>query len=278
MFQYAAGRRLANHLEVDLKLDISGFSQCKLRIYYLGVFSIHENFASAEEIASLRGRKGGFADRFLRKYFKKPLKAPSTYYEEKHFQFDSEVLRLSNSVYLDGYWQSEKYFADIGEIIRREFELKLPQTGRNRELADLISSCESVSLHVRRGDYVSNESTKQYHGVCDMDYYFRAVKELSRIIQNPHVFIFSDEPEWAHGNLKLPYPSTIVSHNSVDMSHEDLRLMSQCRHHIIANSTFSWWGAWLGQNSDKVVVAPLRWFSRIENNAQDIIPSGWIRV
>ena len=275
MFQYAAGRRLAHVLGVELKLDIAGFENYKLRTYSLGNFNIQENFASAEEVGALRTLKRGMVERVLAKVLHKR----STHIRQKHFHFDPAIPTLADGVYLDGYWQSEKYFADIAEIIRREFTVKFPQTGKNRDLAEMIASRESVSFHVRRGDYVSNPKMKQEHGTCEPDYYSRCVEQLTRTVKGPHFFVFSDDPEWSRDNLKQPYPTTFVGHNKTDKDYEDLRLMSQCRHHIIANSSFSWWGAWLNPRKDKMVFAPRQWFAeeqQASKKTDDLLAATWI--
>ena len=278
MFQYAAGRRLAHLHGVELKVDISGFESYKLRKYALGAFSRQENFATLEEIEALTVRKQGFIERLIAKAMgRKPVAVPS-YVREKHFHFDPEILSLPDHVYLDGYWQSEKYFADIEDIIQHEFTVKTPQEGKNRDLAALIASCDSVNLHIRRGDYVADPETSRVHGTCDLDYYYRCVEKLLATVKNPHFFIFSDDYGWAGENLKLPYPTTLVNHNGVDKDYEDLRLMSQCKHHIVANSSFSWWGAWLCSNPEKIVFVPSRWFLDSSRDTKDLIPDTWIRI
>lgn len=279
MFQYALGRRMAYVLGVKLKLDIFGFANYKLRTYGLSPFNIQENFTSPEEVTVLKVRKQGIAKRVIRRVLRKPLKLAPTYIREKKlFHFDPDILDLADGVYLEGSWQNEKYFADIKAIIRQEFTVKIPQAGKDKELAEQIASCESVSLHIRRGDYVSNSHTNQIHGTCDQGYYLRCVDCLTQTVKNPQFFIFSDEPEWAHNNLKLSYPTRIVDHNKADKNYEDLRLMSQCKHHIIVNSTFSWWGAWLSQNPEKIVFAPKRWLKSDDHDPKDLIPDKWIKV
>jgi hypothetical protein len=241
-------------------------------------FNIEATIATPEEVASLTIRKQGIAERVLRRALRWSSGPAPTHIREKHFHFDPDILNMPDSVYLDGYWQSEKYFADIAGIIRQEFTVKTPQGGKDKELAEQITSCESVSLHIRRGDYVSNSHTNQVHGTCDLDYYFRCVENLTQTVQNSHFFIFSDDPEWARDNLRLPNPITLVDHNGPNKNYEDLRLMSQCKHHIIANSSFSWWGAWLNPIEDKLVFAPKRWFARDNHNLHDFIPNQWIKV
>lgn len=278
MFQYAAGRRLAHVLGTELKLDITEFDNYKFRTfrtYSLGNFNIREKFASLEEVAALT--RPTILERIRAKVLRKPPRPPQTYIREKHFHFDPEIMRLPDGVYLDGYWQSEKYFADIAEINRREFTVKVPQAGKNKELGEQINSRESVSLHVRRGDYASDPQTNKMHGCCGKDYYLCCVEHVTQLVKNPHFFIFSDDPEWTRDNLKLPYPMTLVEHNVGNKDYEDLRLMSQCKHHIIANSSFSWWGAWLNPRKDKMVLAPKQWFAKRKASTQDLIPAQWLR-
>lgn len=258
MFQYAFARRIAHNHKALLKLDILGFESYKLHKYSLGAFNIREDFASPEETRTL------MVQTHIR--------------EKKKFHFDPEMLKLPDNVYLEGSWQSEKYFANINSVIRQEFRVKTPQTGKDKKLAEQIASCQSVNLHVRRGDYISDPQTNQVHGNCSLDYYFRCIEYLRQKVKNPHFFIFSDDPEWAGNNLKLSYPMTLVNHNKANKNYEDLRLMSQCKHHIIANSTFSWWGAWLNQNPRKIVLAPKRWFRNNDYNPKDLIPDKWIKV
>jgi hypothetical protein len=271
LFQYAVARHLAEIHKTILKIDLSGFGNYKLRKYYLSPFNIQENFATLEEIKVLGVYKQEATGRLIARILKKPPKLAPTHILEKHFHFDPEILRLPDGVYLDGYWQSEKYFKDIEDIIRQEFTVKTSQDSKNKELSELIASCESVSLHIRRGDFVSNFKTKRVHGICDLDYYSRAVKQITQTVNTPYFFVFSDEPEWARDNLKLSYQIKIVDHNGVDKSHEDLRLMSQCKYHIIANSTFSWWGAWLNARPEKIVIAPKKWFNTNKNDTKDLL-------
>lgn len=277
LFQYALGRAIAHKKNVPLKMDITPFETYTLHKYALGNFNIIENFATEEEISQLKYPSGiGFWSSKLNQvlmpyYFQ-------SYVKELDFNFEPNIIKVPSDVYLDGYWQSEKYFADIEDIIRNEFVVTSPQEGSNRELANQIKSCESVSLHIRRGDYVSNPHTNKTHGTCDMDYYLRCIECLTKTVKNPHFFVFSDDIEWARLNLKLPYSITFIDNNGPEKNYEDLRLMSICKHNIIANSSFSWWGAWLNANPDKIVLAPKRWFNTNERNTKDLIPEEWYTV
>jgi hypothetical protein len=278
MFQYAAGRRLAHVLGTDLKLDTLIFHSYKLRPYALGVFNIYQKFASPDEVKKLTFRQQGIGKKLLSKMFRRPPKPAPSYIGEKHFHFDPEILTLSDSVYLDGYWQSEKYFIDIEDIIRKEFTIIIPQDAINQNTSEFIMGSESVSIHVRRGDYVSNEVTRHYHGTCPIEYYHSAIDMITEKIEEPHFCVFSDEPDWANKYLKPEYPVTYIDFNGKERAYEDLRLMIQCKHHIIANSTFSWWGAWLCQNPNKIVYAPAKWFNDDSINTKDLLPDGWIRI
>ena len=135
-----------------------------------------------------------------------------------------------------------------------------------------------MSLHVRRTDYVQNALTNKIHGVCDQDYYASCVRYIGDQVSNPHFFIFSDEPQWAKDNLMFDFPMTVVDCNDASRNYEDLRLMSTCKHNIIANSSFSWWGAWLNSNPNKIICAPKQWFTDSTRNTKDLIPSNWIRL
>ena len=278
MFQYAAGRRLTYVLGTELKLDISVFENYNLRKYELGSFNILEDFASPREVKTLTSQKNGVLAGLVRCLLRRPKDLAPSHIRESYFHFDSEILNLPNNVYLDGYWQNEKYFNNIEDVIRKEFAITVPQTSENQKIAELISSHESVSLHVRRGDYVSDLQTSKVHGTCGLDYYARAIAEIYSRVDSPHFFVFSDDMEWSKANLDISHPVVFVDHNNALTSYEDLRLMSLCKHHIIANSSFSWWGAWLNQNSCKIVLAPKKWFNSVDYNTKDLIPDGWLKI
>lgn len=278
MFQYALGRRLAHASGAMLKLDISWFEQDKVRGYGLNAFNIQEHFATPNEVIVKKIEKLSFWEKITLRFKQPNSRLFLTHIKQRHFHFDPAVLHLSDNIYLDGYWQSEKYFKDIEETIRQDFTFKIPQKGRNKELTEDILSSESVCLHIRRGDYITNPKANQFHGVCDVDFYTRSIEEIGVRVKEPYFFIFSDDPEWAREYLKLPYPIVVVDWNNERDAYEDLRLMSLCRHHIIANSSFSWWGAWLNPNPRKLVFAPKQWFKT--NKHKDIVltPEDWIMI
>lgn len=279
MFQYAAARRLALRHGVSLKLDLSFLEGDQAgntpRRFALNCLAIHAGKASPREIILMSGRTTTRSGTFVARLFQKICHY--TDYRERFFHFDPKVLYLPDNTYLEGYWQSEQYFAEYAETIRREFTVNLPLLGRNRELADEIKSVNAVSVHIRRGDYVTDAGTNAAHGVCGIEYYRKAEEMILQSVENPVFFVFSDDPEWVADNLHVRCPVIPVSHNG-EVPHEDLRLMSLCRHHIIANSSFSWWGAWLSVHPDKIVIAPERWFNNPGINTADLTPVGWHRI
>lgn len=276
MFQYAVGRRLAHSRGTELKLDVTWFRKSDNRTYSLGNFNIKRSFASKSEIAAM-APKGRFGRALAKRW---PERWPK-YIQEKHFHFDPEILNLPDNVYLKGYWHSEKYFSAIDGIIHREFTVKTPLVGKNKELSERIASTQSVSLHIRQGDYASKRKTKQHHGICPLDYYYKSADYLAHKLSDVHFFIFSDEPGWAQENIRLKHPTIFVGNNEPNDSHEDMRLMSRCNHHIIANSTFSWWAAWLNTKKNKIVIAPQKWFGekvQASRNMNDLLPKTWVKL
>jgi len=196
---------------------------------------------------------------------------------EPHFHYWPEINKAPRDCYLAGYWQSEKYFQDAEPIIREDFTFKIPMASRNEQIAEKIAQANAISLHVRRGDYVNNPHTKATHGICSPDYYRDAIGYMAKQIENPHFFIFSDDMPWVRSQMKLDFPCYYIEHNSGAESYNDMRLMSMCQHHIIANSSFSWWGAWLNPYPNKIVIAPRKWFAN-NSDTDDLIPPGWIRL
>lgn len=285
MFQYAVGRQLAETHKTLLKLDLSSF-ESDYRKYALHCFHIHAFPATSEEIEDVQGiygsvekvvlkitRKLGFRNSALRL-----ARKGATVSEKLEFHFDPDVLNAPKDSYLQGYWQSEKYFLDIQGILRQEFQVKYPQSSENRRLSELIQNTNSVAVHIRRGDYAANPALLEKHGLCDILYYQNAIQQMSEKIADVSFYVFSDEPDWAKLNLDLKFPTTFIDHNDETGAYEDMRLMSQCKHQIIANSSFSWWAAWLNNNPDKIVIAPLKWFNNAPAETQDLVPNQWVRL
>lgn len=279
MFQYAAGRSLAQRLGKPLKLDISSFDSYRLRSFELDHFNVRYQLASLDELAQygvnhhpLINAVNAVSRRLLqRNIFGNPL-----FYKEHSFHYDREFLNISKDVYLSGYWQSERYFEGIAETIRDDFTLRKLMSDRNTSIAKEISVCDSVSLHVRRGDYANNPVTMNYHGLCSADYYHAAISYVARKVKSPHYFVFSDDFDWVRRNINIQSPKTFVDGNNGSQSFIDMRLMSMCKHNIIANSSFSWWAAWLNGNHDKIVIAPRRWFNAAQHDTRDLYCPGWV--
>ena len=261
------------------------------REYALRGFNLEEVFATPGEIYRISGMPTTFPLRmghaFRRATHKgsmllglpeRPLSEKLGIFREERSEYHSEFIDLPDNTYLFGYWQSEQYFSGIEDLIRTEFAHKKPPTGRIRDIADNIRRCESVSVHVRRGDYISHPIVRQVHGVCTQEYYMEAIKEVVKSVSRPHFFVFSDDPQWVREHLRTDYPVTYVTYNSAGDASEDLRLMSLCRHNIIANSSFSWWGAWLNENKEKIVITPRFWFLDRDRQNRDLLPAKWKKL
>jgi len=281
MFQYATARRISYINNVPLKLDLGWFHELgwwTQRKYELGAFLITDEVASPDEVEALKSEKVKPSFSCLPDFLKKKtFHKRHTYIIEKSYNFDPEILNLKGDIYLDGHWQSEKYFSDIEPLIRREFSFRDNPEEPNRRILDRIVSCESVSVHVRRGDYVTLPKARAFHGLCPLVYYQTALYNLLHQLKHPVCFVFSDDISWAKENLQFDIETHFIDHNGPEFGHEDLRLMSACSHHIIANSSFSWWGAWLCNNPQKIVYVPQKWFN---NNIEtpDNIPQSWVRL
>lgn len=275
MFQYALGRHLAQKNSDVLKLDLSWFrpggvaTGDTVRPYALDNFSITAHGASEEDIRRVKGMSYGIVT--LVKKIANRLRPVTSY------SFDPRILKQSGDVYLEGFFQNERYFKDIGPIIRNEFRPKEPLNVIAQNILQEIEQSNSVSLHIRRGDYVNNANANAFHGVCPSDYYHVAIKKISRHVKEPKYFIFSDDIAWAKADAEMPAHAIYVSQKGI-ADYEELFLMSKCKHNIIANSSFSWWGAWLNENPNKIVIAPKRWVVDPKVNTVDAVPAEWIRL
>lgn len=276
MFQYAAGRIISLGLGVELKLDVSDF-----RGYHLHqgfelehIFNASFNIATEADLHEMLGwQKNKQVKKVLRRSFFSFLRSRNLVIEPS-LRYWPGSHRVSDNAYLMGYWQSEHYFAKHAATIRNDFTFKPSLSYRNIDIAARINEVNAVSLHVRRGDYVTNLKTNATHGVCSLDYYQSAISYIAERIDQPYFFVFSDDLAWVKNNLKIDFPCQYIDHNHGAESYNDMRLMSMCKHHIIANSSFSWWGAWLGLNSEKIVIAPKRWFAN-SMTTSDLLPASW---
>lgn len=279
MFQYAAARALALSRQQAFRLDLSGFNGYRLHHGYEleRVFGCPVEKATATDVRNILGwQSAPLACRVLARPQLSILRRKG-FVVEPHFSYWPGITLVPPDCYLVGYWQSERYFKDAADTIRKDFTFRQAMTADNAEVADQISRNNAVSLHVRRGDYVSNPRTYATHGVCSTDYYLAAIRYVSERIEQPRFFVFSDDISWVKSHLAIGFPCRFIAHNQGMDSHNDMRLMSLCRHHIIANSSFSWWGAWLNPSPGKLVVAPKLWFAE-GGDVGDLFPSGWVAL
>lgn len=277
LFQYAIGRKISLQFNTKLKLDTSLFTASNFRKYNLSVFNYKPEIAKNNEVLCFFPEKAtGIQKVYFN--FRKFLIKPSILIEKK-FSYDIELISKSKeNTYLNGYWQSENYFSDIRPILLNDLKIKNHLTGKNKELAGKITSVESVSVHIRRGDYVLNKHTNKYHGLCSLEYYDKAIDIICNKYKDVQLFIFSDDIRWVKENINFPVNITFVDHNDDENNFEDLRLMSLCKHNIIANSSFSWWGAWLNEYPEKVVIGPQKWLNVSDADTSTILPHSWIKL
>jgi hypothetical protein len=272
MFQYAAGLSAAERLGTELKMDLSWFDSLEEvdtpRFYELDNFNLKQEFVNKNDFVL---KNDGFKNRLMN-IRKKQL----NFYKESQFNYSDNFLNIKNNTYIEGYFQTEKYFNDIRDDVIYSFTFKNKASVKSAKIIDQIKNSDSVSLHVRRGDYVSNKSANKFHGLMGEAYYKKAIALINKKIKNPKYFIFSDEIEWVKNSFDLPKNSVYITHNKSGI--EDMRIMIECKHNIIANSSFSWWGAWLGLQKDKVVIAPKLWFLDSNTNTSDVIPERWSQI
>ena len=279
MFQYAAGRALSLKHKAQLLLDTADFSACKrLQGFELSqVFNCDAKIASTRDVRQMLGWRASYtARRFLRRSSLALLQGPR-FIAEPHFHFWSDFFQLPADRYLMGYWQSEKYFRSIADVIRSDFKFKRELFGKNKDLESRLTAHNSVSVHIRRGDFVTDVKTRAVLNLLPVEYYDAAINRIAEMAEKPQFFIFSDDIPWVKDHLKTSFPCHFIDHNHGAESYNDMHLMSLCRHHIIANSSFSWWGAWLDPRPDKLVIAPEKWFVN-ENSVRDLIPDGWVAL
>ena len=279
MFQYAAARSLSLKLNARLKLDTSFLSDHSphehftLRDYELDIFTFPQPIATQKELDKF------FKIPFSGKRFDKLQQSLNHYhiFREKHFHFNRDFFNQGKNTFLDGYFQSEKYFKMFESQIRQDFSFNCQLNEYNQKMIDLIQHTNSVAVHFRRKDYISNPITNKAHGVCSMEYYKNALQIIEKNVSNPSFFIFSDDIAWVKENWKFNFPVTFIENQNVQSS-VDLYLMSTCKHFVIANSSFSWWGAWLSVNKNKNVIAPIKWFNDNHADTKDLYLKSWIKI
>jgi hypothetical protein len=285
MFQYAFGVTMSYKLKSDLVFDLSfndNIPKAKgitNRSFQLTIFNILPIEISKNDLRKLKPLFNRVVNTIATKIGINGIQT-SSYFLEKQYGYNKRINIISSNCYLSGYWQSYYYFESIEPKIRELFTFKSDLNGENLNRLNLIIGTNSVSIHIRRTDFLNNKS-HDIHGSCSLTYYKDAIELVNSKIQSPHYFIFSDDIEWVKENdLFSNLQATFIFGNIMDKSYIDMQLMSNCKHNIIANSSFSWWGAWLNGNPDKLVVAPKQWFLNAELNKQtnDLIPQKWVRI
>lgn len=275
MFQYAFYLALKNRYE-NVKLDISAYEkEYKLHNGFelSNIFDLNFEIASKSEINKLKYRNnlfGKIQKKILRK--KNEVNYVDTLYHP-------EVLDIKEDAYYNGYWNSEYYFLDIEDLVKRSFEFKNGLNDLNKKILNSILKEESVSVHVRRGDYLESKINREIYGnICTEEYYEKAIEIIKNKISNPKFYVFSNDIDWCKKNLILDNVE-YVDWNIGKESYIDMKLMSCCKHNIIANSSFSWWGAWLNKNPNKKVITPARFFNNvIPSNMETFLPKNWIKI
>lgn len=276
LFQYAAGLSLASLHNVEVKVDISALKKPDeeigtFRNFDLQYIKVPPTIATQVQIAEFV--KSNIVTTAFQKLL---LPYKRKIYKESSFNFDPNFYNAGNNLYLKGYRQSEEYFKNIKEAIRKAFELQPQLINHLKETAKYLQSTNSIAVHVRRGDYADKKVT-DYHGMIAMEYYEAAIKYIQQQI-NPNFYFFTDDVVWLRANMQLPANAEIYSGAISNNQYEDFYLMSQCNNQVIANSSFSWWAAWMNPNPNKIVIAPKKWFNNPRLNTADLIPKGWIRI
>jgi len=281
LFQYALARQLAYQHNTEVKLDVSLYKnppkESTKRNFELQNLHINAEIAQQEEIDKIKRKnlKGVFKSIYWRTQYLKPYYKQNLI-KEQSCTFDKDILNSHDNIYLEGYWQSAKYFPSIREILLTDFRPKVFGTPEENDYMSRIKNSNSISIHIRRGDYITNPKHKEIYKTISSDYYFQAMDFLNEKVKNPVFFIFSDDMNWVKSIFNIKnYNITFVE---IDNAVSCMHLMTNCMCNIIANSTFGWWGAWLNQNKNKVVVSPKEWFTvECKLKTDDLIPKEWIK-
>lgn len=269
LFQYAAGLSLAIRHRTQLKINVDFKQADTSRTLGLSHFNISLDAATPEEIKYCY-KKSGLIRKIL-SYLPLPYQK---FYKERHFSYQSAFEKLGNNVYLKGYWQSELYFSSVNQIIKEKYILDPACYKNASDFIQQLSSHESVSIHIRKGDYLK-APYNAYYAELNNEYYKRAIGFLKEVCPAIKAYVFTDDPIWVEQNLDLGIPFVLASGHKTISMFEDFQAMRSCKYHVIANSSFSWWTAWLSTHQDKQVVAPKNWFKNIQKDTTDLIPKSW---
>lgn len=287
MFQYAIAKHLSFINNTDIRVDLSNFDKTiytnnsTWRGFRLNVFKLNVTTANEKDIRTVKNSEPDFFEKLkyrLMRLKSIPYYRKSEIYESKLFHFDKNILNARKDVYLVGYWQSPRYFSAIRNQLLQDFQLRELPSEKNYPFLSALHNQNAVSVHIRRGDYASNPEYLKIHGLCPVEYYQRAIEYICAKTSYPVFYFFSDDMEWVKQNLKIKHPAVYVSGTPEGKDHYEMYLMSLCKHNIIANSSFSWWGAWLNTNAGKIVIAPKQWMGDANIDTADLIPANWLRL
>lgn len=277
LYQYAAARSLSICERRPLLIETKLIAGESYRHYALSAFNISGTHVGLLDQWNTRWACSVRAGRTFRIIC--PMAWNYKICHDKENGYDNTIYGHNHKhLVMQGYWQSYRYFEKYTETIKRDYTFREDADDNNTELIAEISNKEAVAIHIRRGDYVSNSFFNETLGICSREYYDKALKVISKKVNNPYYYVFTDDPAWVKNNFYIPGLMSIVDHNLGRADHEDLRLMMHCKHFIIANSSFSWWGAWLAYYKDKVVIAPAQWFKNDRTPHEDRIPHDWMRI
>lgn len=283
LFQYAVAKHLSMRNNIPLKIDVSCFAQLEGREYKLNHYQITDPVASQAEVDNFVKYYDSntlFARLYRKLQNRKPKYKRAYYKEGGYWQYEPALMKITRPVFLEGFWQHHRYFQEIDPQVLNFFTLKPEYLPRDFPLLRKIQQNKgAVSLHIRRGDYVSDSNNLRFFGIMPLEYYHKAVAYINERVSNPIYYVFSDDLDWVRSELKLEAPMVFVDIDGGTRDYLELYAMSQCRHHIIANSSFSWWGAYLNKNADKIVIAPQKWVAVEELNERiEIQMPSWIKM
>lgn len=283
LFQYCIGRKLAMRHQVPVKLDLSVYDNDASRECRLHFFNVSYAVASPKEVNAMVAiyENDAFYAKVYRKLEKKflPKYRRKYFVEHDYYMFEPDLLKVGSKVLIEGFWQHHRYYQDLPQQILAEFTLKNEFVEKYGILDQIAADHRSVSVHIRRGDYVSDPNNLSWFGILSPDYYQRAMAYIESNIKDPRYYIFSDDLDWARDHLAVNTEAVYVDIAKGQKEYLELEAMRRCRHHIIANSSFSWWGAFLNENPDKLVIAPSKWLAQeaLNRNVQIQMPA-WIKL
>lgn len=279
LFQYATGRALSLRKKTRLMLDITDYSKKTHRKYGLDNFQIKARAYSKKKLSNIYRHYPNFIEKLVlaltgRKVYSDFIDS-KVYLEKKLFDYDDMLLHLTNDAYISGYWQNEKYFRNIRKTLLKEITIKNNLINKNLlSILKIIKSTNSTSIHIRRTDYLEN---KKYFITSKRNYYQRAIMYINKKMNDTNFFVFTDDPDWVKNNFINSKNMILISGKGFTDAQE-LYLMKNCKNNIITNSSYSWWGAWLNKNPEKIVISPKHWFNSVDFDSDGIILKEWVKI